>query len=215
MIVIIGSEKGGTGKTTIATNLAAMHSGRGMECLLVDTDKQSSSNYWSNSRDEDSSLKRVTCVQKLGKSVGKEILALSEKYKDIIVDSGGRDTYELRSALTVADYLYVPIQPAQFDIWTLSQMDSLLEEVSLINPKLKTFVVFNRVSTNPVIKEVDEAVSLLENYKNLKFSGIILRERISYRKAAAQGASVGEIKNIDPKAVCELTALYDYVFSRP
>ena len=44
MIVLIGGEKGGTGKTTIATSLA------GRDVLLIDTDPQGSANYWAQSR---------------------------------------------------------------------------------------------------------------------------------------------------------------------
>ena len=40
MIILIGGEKGGTGKTTLATNLATMHALNGKDVLLVDTDKQ-------------------------------------------------------------------------------------------------------------------------------------------------------------------------------
>ena len=52
MIVLIGIEKGGTGKTTLATNLAALRVSKGYEVLLVDTDKQNSANFWAACRDE-------------------------------------------------------------------------------------------------------------------------------------------------------------------
>ena len=52
MIVLIGGEKGGTGKTTIATNLAALRAMAGRDVLLVDTDPQGSASYWTTSRDE-------------------------------------------------------------------------------------------------------------------------------------------------------------------
>ena len=42
MIVLIGGEKGGTGKSTVATNLAAIHAIVGKEVLLLDTDGQAS-----------------------------------------------------------------------------------------------------------------------------------------------------------------------------
>ena len=49
MIVLIGGEKGGTGKTTIATNLAALRAMAGRDVLLVDTDPQGSASYWTTS----------------------------------------------------------------------------------------------------------------------------------------------------------------------
>ncbi len=52
MVILIGGEKGGTGKTTIATNLAALRALAGHDVLLVDTDSQGSASYWASSRDE-------------------------------------------------------------------------------------------------------------------------------------------------------------------
>ena len=69
MIVLIGGEKGGTGKTTIATNLAAMRALAGRDVLLIDTDPQGSANYWAQSRDEEGITPRVACIQKFGKQV--------------------------------------------------------------------------------------------------------------------------------------------------
>jgi hypothetical protein len=47
---------------------------------------------------------------------------------DIVIDAGGRDSVELRAAMTVADVLYIPIQASQFDVWTLDQMNVLVEQ---------------------------------------------------------------------------------------
>ena len=48
---------------------------------------------------------------------------MAAKYRDIVIDAGGRDSVELRAAMTVADALYIPIQASQFDVWTLDQMN--------------------------------------------------------------------------------------------
>ena len=78
MIVLIGGEKGGTGKTTIATNLAALRALAGRDVLLVDTDPQGSASYWASSRDEDGIKPRVACIQKFGKGLQGEVQDLRE-----------------------------------------------------------------------------------------------------------------------------------------
>ena len=102
MIILVGGEKGGTGKTTIVTNLAALRAMAGRDVLLVDTDPQGSASYWTTSRDEDAIKPRVACIQKFGKGLQVEVKDLASRYQDIIIDAGGRDSVELRAAMVVA-----------------------------------------------------------------------------------------------------------------
>lgn len=212
MIILIGGEKGGTGKTTIATNLAAMRALTGRDVLLIDTDPQGSANYWAQSRDEENVTPRVACVQKFGKGLPKEVQDLAHRYQDIIIDAGGRDSIELRSALVVAQKAYVPIQPSQFDIWTLGQMDELVETAKAFNPDLQAKVIISRSSTNPSVHESDDTGKLLNDFTNLDLANVTIRDRIAYRKAAKDGLAVSELKPKDPKAVEEMEALYKEVF---
>lgn len=212
MIVLIGGEKGGTGKTTLATNLAAMRSQAGMDVLLVDTDRQGSSGYWASVRSEDDALTRVPCVQVFGKSLARELRDLSARYDDLIVDAGGRDSVELRSAMVAADRLYVPVQASQFDVWTLEQMDGLVSQAQAINPSLEAAVVINRASTHPRVREADEASTIVADYEALSFTGLVVRDRISYRRAASAGRSVVESADPDVKAIREMKAWYAAVY---
>ena len=212
MIILIGGEKGGTGKTTIATNLAAMRALNGRDVLLIDTDPQGSANYWAQSRDEENITPRVACVQKFGKGLPKEVQDLATRYQDIIIDAGGRDSIELRSALVVTERLFVPIQPSQFDIWTLNQMEELVESAKSFNSDLLAKVIISRSSTNPSVHESDDAGKLLDDFDNLDLADVTIRDRIAYRKAAKDGLAVIELKPKDPKAVKEIEALYNEVF---
>src|SRR5258708_2604751 len=119
MIILIGGEKGGTGKTTLSTNLAAYMVKNELDVLLIDTDKQGSASAWCAVRDENTEVLRVPCMQKFGNSLIKEIKDLSTRYTNIIIDAGGRDSVELRAAMTIADKMYIPIQASQFDVWTI------------------------------------------------------------------------------------------------
>src|SRR5512143_948356 len=117
MITLIGGEKGGTGKTTLAVNLAALRTLQGRDVLLIDTDIQASASYWTQSRDEAEVQPRVACIQKFGKGLQTEVQDLARRYQDIIIDAGGRDSVELRIGLVVAKRAFIPIQSSQFDIW--------------------------------------------------------------------------------------------------
>ncbi|EIC27841.1 AAA family ATPase [Methylomicrobium album] len=213
MIVLIGGEKGGTGKTTLATNLAAMRALAGRDVLLIDTDPQGSANYWAQSRDEEKITPRVACVQKFGKGIPAEVKDLATRYDDIIIDAGGRDSVELRSSMVIAEKVYIPIQPSQFDIWTLGQMDELVETARGFNPGLQARVIISRSSTNPSVRESDQAGQLLvADFPNLDLADVTIRDRIAYRKAAKDGMAVSELSPKDPKAAEEMETFYKEVY---
>jgi len=212
MIVLIGGEKGGTGKTTLATNLAALRALAGRDVLLIDTDPQGSASYWAGSREEAGTQPRVACIQKFGKGLQGEVQDLAHRYQDIVIDAGGRDSVELRSALVVAHKAYIPVQASQFDIWTLGRMNELVVTAQGFNTDLKAWVVINRGSTNPSVTESEEAGQILVDFDNLALSEGIIRDRIAYRKAARDGLSIVEMKITDPKASHEMNTFYSEVF---
>ncbi len=212
MILLVGGEKGGTGKTTLATNLAAMRAQQGHDVLIIDTDTQGSASFWAATRDEHEGVPRVSCVQKFGKGLAKAVKDLAERYEDIIIDAGGRDSTELRAAMIVAEFMCVPVQASQFDFWTLTQMDELVSQAQTINLLLKARIVINRASTHPGVTEASDAAELIADFENLEFSGVVIRDRIIYRRAASQGLSVGEVKPIDHKALSETQSLYNTLY---
>ena len=233
MIILIGGEKGGTGKTTIATNLASAFKHNNRDVLLVDTDKQGSASFWCATRDElvknykqdpakynkviDQdiiALNRIPNIQKFGDSIANEINELKTKYQDIIIDAGGRDSIELRAAITVCDFLYIPVQASQFDIWTLGVIDNLVTQGKIYNKKIKASVLFNRGSTNPGVNEVIESSAAINNdFENLSLCKSIFKDRIIYRKAAKNGLSIDELANQDLKANTELNNFYNEVIN--
>lgn len=212
MILLIGGEKGGTGKTSAATNLAALRSGRGREVLLVDTDKQGSASDWAAVREEAEGVSKVSCVQVFGKQVTSQVRDLAGKYDDVIVDAGGRDSVELRAAMVVTDQLFVPLQASQFDVWTVERMEELVEQAQAINDGLETSVFINRASPHPRVREAEEAEEILADFEHLEFSGVVIHDRIAFRRAASKGLGVMETGSPDQKACREAQALYDAVY---
>lgn len=212
MIVLFGGEKGGAGKTTLATNIAAMRSKDNPETLLIDTDRQSTASFWCSVREEKHILPRITSIQKYEKSVRTEITALSKKFTDIIVDAGGRDSPELRGSLLVSDIALFPLRSSQFDLWTLGRISVLVETAREINEKLIAYVVVNLASPNPVVKEITEMKTLIQEFKGLKMLKTNIYERIVYRRAALGGMGVTEYKPEDQKAIQEINNLYNEIF---
>jgi chromosome partitioning protein len=212
MILLLGGEKGGTGKTTLAVNLAVMLARTGKDILLIDTDKQSSLSFWSSIRDESGVQPRIPCVQSFGKGLAKNVIDLSGRYEEIIIDAGGRDSMELRYSLGVADKVVVPIQPSQFDLATLNQMDSLVEQAQTLNPRLFASVALNRASTNPSVSDAEEARDLILDYDHLNLVKCIIRERITYQRSVREGLGVIEVSQPDRKASAEITALYEEIY---
>lgn len=212
MIILIGSEKGGTGKTTLITNLVALHVANGHDTLLVDTDKQGSASAWAATRDA-SELRHAPSVQKFGKSLATELKALAAKYDDIFVDAGGRDSIELRAALLAADRVYIPLIPSQIDVWTLGLVKQLVDESQLYNPSLQPYFVISRASTNPAVTEVEEVKEAISGIEGITLCQTVIRERIAYRKAPRHGMGIAELTGPerDSKAIAELAAFYKEV----
>ena len=212
-IVLFGGEKGGTGKTTVATNMAVMLSLQGKDVLLLDTDRQGTASFWATVREDMGIKPRIACVQKFGKGLASQVRDLAERYDEIVIDAGGRDSMELRYALGVCDRAYIPLQPFQFDIWTIRQMDELVAMAQGINDTLQAYIVLNRVSTNPAVREDQETKEFLQSeaFQNLFLIDSVLRERISFRKSARDGLSVVEW-NQDKKAIQEINQLFEEVY---
>lgn len=212
MILLIGGEKGGTGKTTLATNLAAMRAEVYGDLLIVDTDKQASASHWVSVREENNADTRIGCVQVFGRAVTSQVQDLADRYEDIIIDAGGRDSAELRAAMVVADTLVIPIQASQFDVWTLERMDDLIDQAVSINTNLKTKVVINRASPHPKVHEADEASAILADFEHLEPSGVVIRDRIAFRRAASNGEGIFEMAELDEKAYAETQSLYEVAY---
>jgi len=213
MILLIGGEKGGTGKTTIATNLAAMRARAGRDVLLVDTDIQGSASFWVQTRDEASVEPRVANVQKFGKNLANELSDLAKRYQDIIIDAGGRDSAELRASLVRADLAVIPVQASQFDLWTLDRMDEMVKLAKTYNQGLQVKILISRSSTNPGVTEANNAAELVGEFETFALADTIIRDRIAFRRAAAEGKGVTEMYDPETeKAAWEINKLYKEIY---
>lgn len=212
MIVLVGGEKGGVGKTTVAISLAAMRAKAHHDVLLVDADKQARANLWAGIRDEEGVKPPVRCVLKRGKGLPADVRDLAGRYEDVLIDAGGQDSVELRSALTIAELAIFQIQPSLFDAATLETLATLVQQAQGINPELVAGILINRASTNPRVKETDEAKELIAEYGDLHLMESVIRDRISFRRSARNGLCATELPDRDKSTEKELKTLYEEVY---
>lgn len=206
MIVLIGGEKGGAGKSTIACNLAVYLACQGKDVLLLDADPQKTSSTWAYRREltNDKNLPALHNAEKTG-DIYNTVMDFAKRYSFIIIDSGGRDSKELRSALIACDVFYTPIKPSQIDIDTLAKMNELVEHASALNKKLKSVVLITHSPTNPNMDDKKETEEILENMPNFISSKIAITYRSSYWRTMGRGLSV--IEYSDDKAKNEILSL--------
>lgn len=214
MKICVVGEKGGTGKTTLSTGLAACLAGDGRDVLLVDADTQRTAMNWAAIRASNDELAQLSCVSVLGAGMAKEVRKLADRYEDLIIDTGGRDTLEMRAALTVSDVAILPFQPSQFDLWTVEKMYELLEATSVLNPELKVLAVMSRVETNATTVDYLDAQQFLKEYESIALATSPIRNRVAFKRASSLGMNVIEYENDAlSKSSMELKQLYKDIFA--
>ena len=213
-IILIGGEKGGVGKSTIATNIAVEMSYRKAQIIIIDTDPQKTSINWIDRRNElietsNLNYPKITGVSKDGniKDVIKDFVT---KYDIVLIDASGRDSQSLRTGLTVADKFYCPIRASQADLETLPHICKIIEAAKDFNEHLISKAIISCAPTNPLINEVEEAKNLLSDFTEyLSLSKTFIRDRKIYRDALLQGKGVVELGNI--KATLEIKNLVNEI----
>lgn len=211
MLVVIGGIKGGSGKSTIAVNLAVARANK-HTVLLVDGDDQQSTTDWYAERKScyPDLSPNMDFMQVEGKSARDRLLAVADRYDTIVVDTGGRDTVTQRSVLSVADLMLVPFQPRSVDIWTIKRVSNLIAEIRTINPELKCGGFINK--SFPSGTDNDDAMAAINEADNIQLIPLKLGDRKVFSNTFGMGLSVQEIKPRPEKALIELQALYKYCF---
>lgn len=210
MIYTVGGIKGGSGKTTIATNLAVMLFKAGRDVLLVDADDQETATdftYWRNETLPEGA--GYTAIQLADNAVRTEILKLKDKYDDIVIDTGGRDTTSQRAAIAVSDVFLVPFIPRSFDMWTLEKVTRLIEEMLPANPSLTAVAILNRL--DPRGADNEDAKEFLKDSPTLSVLDATLGHRKIYANAASKGMGVIEYKPADEKATLEIEKMFNLI----
>lgn len=158
--VVVVNPKGGSGKTTVATNLASYYASQNHVTALMDYDTQGSGTYWGSLRD--GGLPPIQIVPAFRQPVGMTrsfMLRLPSDVSRVIVDTpAALDLNDFRPTLQQAGAILVPVLPSDVDIHAVSRCIADLLLVAKINRKAERIaVIANRVRRNTLMYQKLEA----------------------------------------------------------
>jgi chromosome partitioning protein len=212
MILVVGGTKGGSGKTLLATSLTVLRTAAGQDVLLVDADEQGSAMDFTRQRQRRMAGDAgYTAIQTREADVAVQVRRMVQKYGDIVIDVGGRDTASQRAALAVAAALLIPFPPTSVDLWTADTVVTLLKEAQAFNPRLRACAIINKAF--PRGPDNAEAAALLQEYPDhWTYVDTPIGNRKAFSNAFSAGYAVTEYQPKDTKAMVEIQALYRYIF---
>jgi chromosome partitioning protein len=213
MILTVGNTKGGTGKTTLAVQLAISLTRSGRDVLLVDGDRQGSAQTAIAIRTDAARLPALACTQyPEGRVLRDQVRHQAAKYDDVVIDAGGRDSGALRAALVLSDMVLVPFLPRSVDVWALADMATLVDEARAVRDGLAALAVLNAADPGTSSDNADAAAALAD-FPQLTLVDTPIRRRKAFANATGQGLSVDELVPLDLKASAELAALLSKALS--
>ena len=218
MFIAVLAEKGGVGKTTIATNLAGMRAGAGRRVLLLDADRQGASYAWAQARAKDSSLARVSADAKYAGAFRRYVSSTMrrDRYDDVLIDLGQGDSAEMDAALRAVDCAVIPVRPQFYDVRTMTLINKRVEQAREVNPSLRALMVMNQVFPNPRNRDTQIVRDLLERTcRGVELVVTCLHSRVGFGRAGSYGKTIEEYAQSGDRGIAEVVELYEQVFAEP
>ena len=204
-IIAVTNQKGGVGKTTIATHLASMIQNQGNSVILIDSDPQGSARDWSAVNENNP----VTVIGIDRPTIHRDIKSLPGK--DFVVIDGAPQADDLAiSAIKASDLILIPVQPSPYDIWATSALIDLVKQrIEMTDGKLKAAFIVSRAITGTKIG--NEIYAALEGYE-LPILKTRVTQRVSYPNSATLGKTVFDIEP-NGEASKEMRNLYNEIMN--
>lgn len=198
-VVTVAQQKGGSGKTTLAVNLAVELWRRGLRVALLDTDPQGSLGRWFLSRRERLGQAGMEFSTASAWGVSYECEKLKKLADVVIVDTPPKVDADLRPALREADLVLVPVAASMVDLWATDGVFDLVGREGR-----RAVIVLNRVKSGTRLGlEVAEAAAKVGGV-----AGATLGQRVVYAETLGTGMGVSEVRG---QAAEEVSRLADEV----
>jgi chromosome partitioning protein len=187
MITVIGSLKGGSGKSTVTFNLAIWLAMAECDVAVIDADPQATlSDALEVRRDE--GFQPLVERLEAGRMDDRGGL---EARDEVLIDVGTASMDNLRQAISIADRLLVPVPPSQADIWSTQRFLRFIDSAAgRHKPEVLGFI--NRGDTHRAVRESDEAAAALVSLPGIRYLRPRLSQRTVYRRSFSEGLAVFE-----------------------
>ena len=191
MLTVVGNLKGGTGKSTVAFNLAVWLAHDKTGVMVFDLDPQCTLIDVCDVRNEDGYEPTFEVSSNLAEM---ETRVLDKKRKKpIIADISVGNMPAMAKAISLADRILIPVQPSQADIWSTQRFLKIVRKNINEDKKPEILGFINRADTHIGIRETGEAECALQMMPGITPLGVRLYQRTAYRRSFSEGLSVFEL----------------------
>lgn len=208
MIFVVGSSKGGVGKSTMATSFAVRFAADGYSVAVVDTDETLSAKRWGDLRLKNE-LKPDVPVFSHSNDFDKAVIKLASEYDVIVVDVGARDYEKLLRLASVTDFFLAPTSVGKNEIDATLVLGKMFQDAKSLRQDKRAIplhVLINNVMTD---RELNSARVRLGRLVGLHVMAQALRGRKAWRDVNEFGAGVSELPKRDSgKAIDEFESVY-------